>query len=94
MGNDICYVSDKPTPKSRKQLSSEEELLLKKLAQRIHDLRSKKYSSIENFANEHDLPRSQVGRYEIGVDMQFLSLSRVLKALDISLKDFFADGFE
>ena len=67
----------------------------KKLGKRIKELRIEKgYSNYENFAFEHDIPRAQFGRYENGEDLRFTSLIKVLKALDISLKDFFSEGFD
>ncbi len=68
---------------------------LKKLGKRIKDLRIKKgYSNYENFAFEHDIPRAQFGRYENGEDLRFTSLIKVIKAFDISLKEFFSEGFD
>jgi transcriptional regulator with XRE-family HTH domain len=79
---------------ARKKLSKVEQDLLKSLGARIRELRQQKNDSYENFAFEHDLPRAQFGRYELGTNVTILSLCRVLKALDISLKEFFATGFE
>ena len=68
---------------------------LTKLGQRIKELRKAAgYSNYEQFAFQHEINRTQYGRYENGEDLRFSSLLRVLKALDISLKDFFAEGFE
>ncbi|MFA7273423.1 MAG: helix-turn-helix transcriptional regulator [Crocinitomicaceae bacterium] len=67
---------------------------LQKLAKRIKDLRIKKgYSNYENFAFDHDIPRAQYGRYENGEDLRYSSLLKVIKALDISIPDFFSEGF-
>ncbi|MEL7119670.1 MAG: helix-turn-helix transcriptional regulator [Bacteroidota bacterium] len=68
---------------------------LAKLGQRIKALRKAAgYSNYEQFAFQNEINRSQYGRYENGEDLRFSTLLRVLKALDISLKDFFAEGFE
>ena len=68
---------------------------LKKLGKRIKELRIEKgYSNYENFAFEHDIPRAQFGRYENGEDLRFSSLIKVIKAFDISLKEFFSEGFD
>jgi transcriptional regulator with XRE-family HTH domain len=78
---------------NNKPKKSEKEISL--LAQRIKELRKKAgYSSYENFAYDHNITRSQWGRYERGEDMRFSSLVKVCKALDISLKEFFEQGFE
>lgn len=67
---------------------------LKKLAERIKELRIKKgYTSYEYFAYDHNIPRAQYGRYEKGEDLKFSSLLKVINALDISLKEFFEEGF-
>ena len=69
---------------------------LNKLAQRIKELRLKKgYQSYENFAYDHGIARAQFGRYESGKDdLRYSSLVKVIKALDISLRDFFSEGFD
>lgn len=75
------------------QKTKEEDL--KKLAKRIKELRRDKgYSNYEDFAYVNDLPRAQYGRYEKGEDLKFSSLMKVIKALGISVKDFFSEGFD
>lgn len=65
------------------------------LGNRIKSLRIKKgYSNYEYFAFENDIPRAQYGRYENGEDLKYSSLIRVIKALGISLEEFFSEGFE
>lgn len=67
---------------------------LANLGKRLRELRiAKGYSNYEQFAFDHDLPRAQYGRYEQGQDLRFSSLVKVLKALDISLEEFFKEGF-
>lgn len=67
---------------------------LTNLSNRLRELRIEKgFSNYEQFAFEHNLPRAQYGRYEKGQDLRFSSLLKVLKALDISLEDFFKKGF-
>ena len=51
-------------------------------------------SNYEQFAYKHEINRSQYGRYENGEDLRFSSLLKVLKALDVSLAEFFGEGFE
>ena len=68
---------------------------LKNLGNRLKDLRiARGFTNYEQFAFEHNLPRAQYGRYEQGKDLRFSSLVKVLKALDISLEDFFKEGFD
>jgi len=67
---------------------------LKKLGNRLRELRvSKGYTNYELFAYDNQIPRAQYGRYEQGKDLRFSSLLKVLKALDISLEEFFKEGF-
>ena len=75
-----------------KQKLKEEDI--KKLAKRIRELRQGKgYSNYENFAFVNDLPRAQYGRYEKGED-KYSSLMKVIRALGISVKEFFSEGFD
>jgi transcriptional regulator with XRE-family HTH domain len=68
---------------------------LENLGKRLKDIRKGKgYSNYEQFAFDNEIPRAQYGRYEKGHDLRFSSLLKVLKAMDISLKDFFNKGFE
>jgi len=65
------------------------------LANRIKNLRiAKGYSNYEFFAFEHQISRAQYGRYERGEDMRFSSLIKIVKAFDMTLEDFFSEGFE
>ncbi|HYG40088.1 MAG TPA: helix-turn-helix transcriptional regulator [Cytophagales bacterium] len=67
---------------------------LQNIGKRLKQLRIEKgYTNYEQFAYEHDIPRAQYGRYERGEDLKLSSLLKVLQGLDISLKDFFAEGF-
>lgn len=68
---------------------------LKALGNRLRELRIEKgYKNYEQFAFDHNISRAQYGRYENGQDLRFSSLLKVLKALDISLEDFFKDTFD
>ena len=75
------------------KLHKEEDL--KKLGDRIRSLRLKKgYSNYENFAYEHDIARAQYGKYEKGEDLRYTSLLKVIRALDVSVQEFFSEGFD
>lgn len=70
------------------------EKVLKKLGERIKSLRIKKgYSSYEYFAYEHNISRAQFGRYERGEDLRFSTLIKIIKAFDMTLEEFFSEGF-
>lgn len=69
--------------------------VLRRTGKRMKTLRvSKGHPNYEKFAFTHDISRSQLWRYENGEDLKLSSLIRVLNALDISLHDFFSEGFE
>lgn len=67
---------------------------LVKLGARIKSLRLKAgFANYETFAYQHNLPRAQYGRYEQGKDLRFSSLVKVISAFDMTLSEFFKDGF-
>lgn len=67
---------------------------LDKLGKRIKALRIQKgYTNYETFAFKHNIPRAQYGRYEKGSDLHYSSLLKVIAAFDMSVKDFFSEGF-
>jgi transcriptional regulator with XRE-family HTH domain len=71
------------------------EIELKKLGNRIKLLRIKRgYTSYEYFAYENNISRAQFGRYENGEDLRYSSLLRVVTAFDMTLEEFFSDGFK
>ncbi len=71
------------------------QIQLDNLGKRIKEVRKEKgYDNYEQFAFDNELPRAQYGRYEKGHDLRFSSLLKVLKAMNISLKEFFGEGFD
>ena len=79
----------------KKSANKQTDKRLIKLANRIRQLRTEQgYTNYEYFAYEHDIPRSQFGRYEKGEDLRFTSLLRVVKAFDMTLEEFFSEGFD
>jgi transcriptional regulator with XRE-family HTH domain len=69
---------------------------LKKLGDRMRHLRSKRgYATIDHFALDHDISRVLYRNYEKGKgNITYRNLIKVIRALDISVKDFFSEGFE
>lgn len=75
------------------QKQSNKYLLL--VGNRIKKLRIERgFTSYEYFAYEHNISRSQFGRYEKGEDMRLSSLFKVIDALGITISDFFDEDFD
>lgn len=75
--------------------SESKEKNLKQLGERIKSLRLQKgYSNYENFAYDHGIPRAQYGRYEQGQDLRYSSLLKLVNAFDMTLEEFFSEGFK
>lgn len=67
---------------------------LANLGQRLKQLRKEKgFGNYEKFAFHHDINRVQYGRYETGKDLRFSSLLKVIHALDMTVEEFFSEGF-
>jgi transcriptional regulator with XRE-family HTH domain len=68
--------------------------LFEKMGKRIKQLRKQKgYNNHETFAYEHGFARAQFGRYERGANLQFSTIVKVVEALDMTLAEFFSEGF-
>ncbi len=58
---------------------------LKKVGERMRQLRIKKgFTNYENFAYEHELGRSQYGKYENGTEDLVSSLYKVIASMEVS----------
>lgn len=76
-------------------LLDDQQKVIKKIGNRLKQLRLQKgHKSYEVFAFENDIDRSQYGKYERGADMRVSSLVKILMALDISVEEFFSEGFK
>jgi transcriptional regulator with XRE-family HTH domain len=53
----------------------------------------KGYSNYEHLAYDLGISRSQYGKYENGGNIKFTTLCKILQHLEISLEEFFKDGF-
>ena len=81
----------KKKPIKSVQLSKE----IKQVAEKLKSLRLQKgFTSYEAFANEYGLSRALYGRYEKGKDLRFSSLVKIVKAFDMTLEEFFSEGFD
>ncbi|MDN5288971.1 MAG: transcriptional regulator [Mucilaginibacter sp.] len=64
--------------------------ILEKVGNRLKALRRERgISNYEKFANELNISRSQIGRYEKGEDLKMSTLIRICQELEISLEEFF-----
>ncbi len=82
--------SKKATNIPKKTVTEEEKIILKKVGERLKELRKKAgYTSYEYFAYENNISRPQYGKYEAGANIQLNTLIRILRALDTNLEEFF-----
>ncbi len=66
-----------------------------KLGERIKQLRKQRgYSNHEQFAFERGIARAQYGKYERGIGMNFSTIVKIAAAMEISLAEFFSEGFD
>ena len=66
-----------------------------KLGKRLKDLRkSKGFTNYEQFAYTHNISRAQYGRYEKGGNISLKTLLKIIQIHNISVKDFFNEGFD
>ena len=80
--------------KNNKAHLSDEEYF-KRLGNRIRDLRKASgYTNQDIFAYENKIPRAQYGKWESGKNITFVSLLRLIRIFDVTLKEFFGEGFE
>ncbi len=54
----------------------------------------KGYSNYEHLAYDVGISRSQYGKYENGGNIKYTTLCKILDHLDVSLEEFFKDGFK
>ena len=82
--------------KSEKKIKKDDvDVVLGKLGERIRALRiAQGHTSHETFAYQHNINRVQYSRYERGEDLRFSTLIKIVQAFDMSLEEFFSEGFE
>ena len=84
----------KKTAKPVSKPNADEVKSLKKVGERLRYYRKKAgYTNSEYFAYEHEISRPQYGKYEAGANIQLNTLMKILKALNVSLEEFFK-GFD
>jgi transcriptional regulator with XRE-family HTH domain len=77
-----------------KKADTDLEKQMQDIGKRMKELRKKKHSNYEHFAYENELNRVQYGRYENGKDLRMSSFLNILKALKVTPKEFFSEGFD
>jgi transcriptional regulator with XRE-family HTH domain len=83
----------KNTENSKKERKNEEAIYLKKIGERLRYFRKKAgYTNSEYFAYENNISRPQYGKYEAGANIQLNTLIKILKAMNVTLEEFF-NGF-
>jgi len=76
-------------------LDKKVEVTLGKFGNRLRYYRKLKgFSNYEHLAYELNISRSQYGKYENGGNIKLSTLIKILDKLNISLKEFFSEGFE
>lgn len=81
-------------PNDKARLLKKQQETYKKIGTRLRAFRkSKGYSTFEKFANDHGIERSYYGKHEQGRDMRISSLVKILDLMDVSLEEFFGEGF-
>ena len=79
--------------KKKGQLNPEKEM--KKLGDRIKQLRVKAgFTSYQYFAYENEISSSQYFRYEKGNDIRYSTLLKIIAAHDMTVEEFFSEGFD
>lgn len=69
-----------------------EDEFLKRLGSHIRKKRKAKGISVREFELEYDFDRAQLSRIERGESsIQLVTLKKILRALNITLKEFFSD---
>jgi predicted transcriptional regulator len=92
---DLFYPMKGKGQKPSKNAPKDAAYYQKQLGERIKALRLQRgYTSYEYFAYEHNISRAQFGRYEKGQDLRFSSLVKIVQAFDMTLEEFFREGFE
>ena len=69
---------------------------LKKIGKKLKKFRKQKgYKNSDDFAYDHEINRSQYGKYEAGAqDMRISSLLKTINSLGLTIEEFFKDGLD
>jgi len=71
-----------------------EKIRLMQLGNRLkHYRKLRGYSNYEHLAFDAGISRSQYGKYENGGNIKYSTLCKILNHLDVTLEEFFKEGF-
>jgi transcriptional regulator with XRE-family HTH domain len=71
-----------------------DKMRLMQLSKRLkHYRKLRGYSNYEHLAFDVGISRSQYGKYENGGNIKYTTLCKILNHLNVSLEDFFNEGF-
>jgi transcriptional regulator with XRE-family HTH domain len=86
-------MTSKNSTNKKSETDNDERIYLKKIGERLRYFRKKAgYTNSEYFAYENNISRPQYGKYEAGANIQLNTLIKILKAMNVSLEEFFT-GF-
>ena len=70
--------------------------VLKRIGRKLRKARKERgYENSDDFAYDHDINRSQYGKYEAGAqDMRVSSLLKTINSLGLTVDEFFRDGLD
>ncbi len=72
-----------------------EEELLKRFGKRLKEFRKGLgYKNAFDFAYAKDLEPTQYAKWETGKNITLVSLMKILNAFEVTLENFFSEGFE
>jgi hypothetical protein len=82
--------------KKKLTVAQSPEETLKKIGSKLVKLRKDSgYKNSDDFAYDHEINRSQYGKYEAGaMDMRVSSLLKTVNAHGLTLEQFFKDGLD
>jgi len=85
----------KETPR-KTGVNENKKATLKKIGLKLKELRKAAgYKNGDDFAYDHDINRSQYGKYESGVkDLRISSLIKTVNSLGLTLEEFFKKGLD
>jgi transcriptional regulator with XRE-family HTH domain len=83
-------MSNKRKKEGTPSNDDENAIYLKRIGERLKHFRKEAgYTNYEYFAYDHNISRPQYGKYEAGANIQLNTLIKILKAMNVTLEEFF-----